>query len=266
MNDAFGISPVTAGRPTRTVSRNPIVATRVRTEGVGCADRNYRRLVGGRMDGTINLSAIRVLTVVAGSGNHHYARVNQSPRGATDWIVLVRTDRRGAETHVDDADVVLVFIKGIGRANRFGRICRANDPVQRSQESRSRAGSLRVQDAQVNDRRAGRDTLIVSAVRVTGRGGRRSHVTTVAVRIGGRVVLAGKVFTELYAIAAGRERVMTAIDAGVEYGYADAGAVNRGRAQQTGKQARGISDEVGTGRGRHVPERFKFHIGRDVVN
>src|SRR5258708_15956015 len=132
MNDAFGISPVTAGRPTRTVSRNPIVATRVRAKGVGCADGDYRRLIAGRVNLSVDLSATRILAVVAGSGNHHYARVNQRARGATDWIVLVRTDRRGAETHVDDADVVLVFIKGIGRANWFGRICRANDPVQRS--------------------------------------------------------------------------------------------------------------------------------------
>src|SRR5258708_4700889 len=123
---------MTAGRAARTISCHPVVATRVRAERVGCADGDYRGLVAGRLNLSVDLSTTCILTVVAGSRDHHYARVNQSPRGATDWIVLVRTDRRGAEAHIDDADVVLVFVKGIGRANRLGRICRANDPVQRS--------------------------------------------------------------------------------------------------------------------------------------
>src|SRR5258708_38257384 len=101
---------MTAGRAARTISCHPVVATRVRAERVGCADGDYRGLVAGRVNLSVALSTTCILTVVAGSGDHHYARVNQRPRRATDWIVLVAPDRRVAEPAGEHAELVIAFV------------------------------------------------------------------------------------------------------------------------------------------------------------
>src|SRR6266852_4268565 len=130
MNHVVRICPVTAGRPTRTVSRHAVVATRVGAEGIGRAHGDYRRLIAGRMNLPVYFPAVCVLAVVAGSGNHDYARVNQRARGATDWIILVSTDSRSAESYVDNATVAVIYTQPLRRVPRFGRSGRPNHPVE----------------------------------------------------------------------------------------------------------------------------------------
>ena len=69
------------------------------------------------MDLSVELRAVGAFAVVAGSRDHHDSRINQRTRGATDGIILIGTDRRGAQTHVDNANVVFLFVARIGGAN-----------------------------------------------------------------------------------------------------------------------------------------------------
>ncbi len=82
----------------------------------------------------INLVAIAVLAIVAGSGYHNYSGINQRARSATYRVILIRTDGRSPQTHVDDEDVVFVFVERIAGAYRFGRIRRSQNPVQGTQQ------------------------------------------------------------------------------------------------------------------------------------
>src|SRR3979490_699759 len=102
MNYTASICPMTAGRAARTVGGHAVVATRVRAERVGCTDGDYRRLVAGRMNLSVDLSATRILAVVAGSGNYNDSCVSQRACRATDRIILVGTNRWSAQAHVDD--------------------------------------------------------------------------------------------------------------------------------------------------------------------
>ena len=82
------------------------------------------------MDVPVDLGSVRVFAVIAGGSDNDDACVYQGPRGATDGIVLVRADRRGSKTHVDDPNIVLVLVQRVGRAKRFGWIRRAKNPVE----------------------------------------------------------------------------------------------------------------------------------------
>ena len=113
MLDAVRIGRKAAGRTTRAVGGDAVVGASIRSERIGRANSNHRRLVAGRMNLSINLVAVGILAVVTGGGDYHDSRINQRARGATNRIVLVRADRRRAQTHVDDANVVLVFVERI---------------------------------------------------------------------------------------------------------------------------------------------------------
>src|ERR1051325_2542120 len=97
MNDSLRICPLAARRPARAIRRDIIVATSVGAEGIDCAYRDYGRLIAGSVNGSIDLSTVRVLAVVAGSRDDHNSRVDQCASGATDWIVFVRANRRCAQ-------------------------------------------------------------------------------------------------------------------------------------------------------------------------
>src|SRR5882724_11521086 len=112
------------------------------------------------MDLAVNLVAISVLAIVASGGYHDYSSINQRARCATDWIVLVRTDGSRAETHVDDADGVLVLVQRIGRARGFAWIGWRKNPIKRTQQIRRGAHAVLIEHAQVNNAGARCDSLI----------------------------------------------------------------------------------------------------------
>src|SRR5712664_2933075 len=113
MLHALCVSGVAARRAARTVGGYAIIVARIGTEGIGRANSNHRRFVTWRVNRSIDLVAVCILAIVAGGSDHYDSRVNQRTSGATDRIVLIRTDGRRSETHVDDADVVLVFVQRV---------------------------------------------------------------------------------------------------------------------------------------------------------
>src|SRR5205085_9706979 len=60
-------------------------------------------------------------------------------------IIFVSANRRRSQTHINDANVVFVFIERVRRTNDFGRIHRADDPIKSSQQCGARAHSKRIQ-------------------------------------------------------------------------------------------------------------------------
>ncbi len=113
MFDAPGVRRKAARWSTGTVSSHSVVIAGIGSKCVGRTNRYHCRLVARRMNLAIDLSAAAVLAVVAGSDHNDYSRINQGARGAANWVVLVRTDRGCSQTHVGDANVVLVFIQRI---------------------------------------------------------------------------------------------------------------------------------------------------------
>src|SRR5207302_3260283 len=195
---------------------------------------NYRRLVTGRMNLSVNLVTDRVFAVVAGRGDDDYAGIDQSARGATNRIVLVRIESGRPQAHVDDANVVLIFVERIARAGRLRGIGRTENPVKGIQQYRSRAGAVLIKDAQINNAGVICDALIrISAGRANSRRG-RCHVRAVSKRIISRIVLSREIFTELYArpgeqTAAAKSRV-SVVDSRVEHCDANSGSIVRGGA------------------------------------
>src|SRR5260370_3916685 len=119
MNHAPGISPATASRPTRAVGGDAIIAAHVGSEGVGGADRDYRRLISGCMDLSVDFLAVCILAIVARGRHDNDSRVDQSPSRPAYWIVLIRTNCRSTQAHVNDPDIVSVLIERLCLANWF---------------------------------------------------------------------------------------------------------------------------------------------------
>src|ERR1043165_6358666 len=88
------------------------------------------------MNLSINLLAATVHAVVAGLSEDYDAGVDQAAHGATNWISLIRLDRRSAQAKIQNADVV-------SRAIR-------HHPIERAQNSRSAAGAGGVQNPQID--------------------------------------------------------------------------------------------------------------------
>src|SRR6476659_3213378 len=88
------------------------------------------------MNVAVELVAVVILPVVACGGENDYARIDQTTHRATNRIVAIRIDRRHAETHVDDANVVS---RAIG-----------SDPIECSQHLRGRTEALRVEHTQID--------------------------------------------------------------------------------------------------------------------
>src|SRR5205823_6482045 len=66
--DAFGIRVRAARGAPRTIGRDAVIGMRVGSKGIGGTDRDYRRLVTGRVNLSIDFVAIRVFAIIAGSG------------------------------------------------------------------------------------------------------------------------------------------------------------------------------------------------------
>src|ERR1043165_1658411 len=114
MDNSARICPLAVCWPARAISRYAIVAASIGAEGVCGAYRNYGRFIAGSVNGSIDLPAVRVLAVVTGSRDHYNSRIYQGTSGTTNRIVLVRANCRRAQTHIDDANVVLVLVARVG--------------------------------------------------------------------------------------------------------------------------------------------------------
>src|SRR5438874_2196720 len=112
------------------------------------------------MNLSVNLVTDRVFAIVTGRCDDDYAGIDQSARGATNRIVLVRTESGRPQAHVDDANVVLVFVERIARADRLCGIGWTENPVKSIQQYRSRAGAVLIEDAQINNAGIVGDALI----------------------------------------------------------------------------------------------------------
>src|SRR5207237_9441522 len=103
---------------------------RVRAESVGSTERNYRRLVTGRMNLAVNFVAIEIFAVITRGGHDHNTGVNQRAGCATHWIVSIRADRWSAQTHISEANAVFVLVQRFKRGDKEHRISRMEDPLQ----------------------------------------------------------------------------------------------------------------------------------------
>src|SRR5438067_4624273 len=105
---------MTACRSTRTIGGDAIVFSAIGAECIRRADSNNRRLVTGRMNAAVYLSAICILSIVSRRGDYNNAGIDQRAGRATNWIVLIRVNGGSAQAHVHDANVVLNSIERVG--------------------------------------------------------------------------------------------------------------------------------------------------------
>src|SRR5438128_5670492 len=116
---------MTACRPTRTIGGDAIVLSAIGAECIRRADSNNRRLVTGRMNAAVDLSAVCILSIVSRRGDYNNSGIDQRAGRATNRIVLVRADGGSAQAHIHDADVVLDSIERVRRADGLCWIGRA---------------------------------------------------------------------------------------------------------------------------------------------
>src|ERR1044071_1750657 len=121
------------------------------------------------MNMAVKLVTFAVFAIVAGCCEDYHAHINQSARCPTNGIISIRIGGRHSETHVDETNVVSGSIR--------------SDPVERSQNPRSSAYAIGVQNAQVDKVRIRRDARICAVGYSTVACRERSDVRTVAVRI-----------------------------------------------------------------------------------
>src|SRR2546421_5532544 len=110
---------MTAWRPTRTISGDAVIFTAIGAECIRRADSNNRRLVTGRVNLAVYLSAVCILSVVSRRGDYNNSGIDQRAGRATNRIVLVRADSGSAQAHIHDADVVLNSIERVRRTDRL---------------------------------------------------------------------------------------------------------------------------------------------------
>ena len=58
----------------------------------------------------VNFIAVSVLAIVTGSNNDDNACINELARSPAHGVVLVGVNRGCAQTHVDDANIVLALV------------------------------------------------------------------------------------------------------------------------------------------------------------
>src|SRR5712692_4052957 len=117
--DAGRVGRVTARRAAGAVGSDSVVVARIGAKGIGGAHGDRGRFVAGAMNLSVYLLSGAILAIVAGGSSNHDADVNQAAHRTTNRIVPVRINRRGAQTHVDHANVVRGAI--------------TEDPVERGQ-------------------------------------------------------------------------------------------------------------------------------------
>jgi hypothetical protein len=196
----------------------------------------------------VNLVARPVPTLVAGRGHDDQTGVHQTTDGQTQWVNGVGIDGGGAEAQVDDSDVVG------GAVGLY--------PVERTEKRRDVAPALRVQDAQVDYLRRGRDAAVRAVRDLTVAGGDGGDVCAVPVGVVG-ATLTREVLAVGYARGAARfkrERGVVRVEPGVEHGDADACALV-GRVV-VGRHARGVRAR----RQRDVSEQLDLAVERDIFD